>query len=77
MVSRLSYSFFPLPSPIIILAKFFLLKNIFIAVLFLFSVSSLAQDEFDPGFGDEGGGDAADAPGAVAGRRPAGGGRAG
>jgi hypothetical protein len=41
-----------------------MLKNIFIAVLFLFSVSSLAQDEFDPGFGDEGGGDAADAPGA-------------
>ena len=41
-----------------------MLKNIFITVLFLFSVSSFAQDEFDPGFGDEGGGDAADAPGA-------------
>jgi hypothetical protein len=41
-----------------------MLKNIFITVLFLFSVSSFAQDEFDdPGFGDEGGGDAADAPG--------------
>lgn len=41
-----------------------MLKNIFFTILFLFSVSSFAQDEFDPGFGDEGGGDAADAPGA-------------
>ena len=40
-----------------------MLKNIFFTILFLFSVSSFAQDEYDPGFGDEGDGDAADAPG--------------
>lgn len=41
-----------------------MLKNIFFTILFLFSVSSFAQDEIDPGFGYEGDGDAADAPAA-------------
>lgn len=38
------------------------LKSFLFLILFFISSSAMAQDEFDPGFGDEGGGDAADAP---------------
>ena len=41
-----------------------MLKNIFLRYYFYFLYRLFAQDEFDPGFGDEGGGDATDAPGA-------------
>ena len=41
-----------------------MLKHILFSFFLVFSVSAFAQDEFDPGFGDEGGGDAADAPAA-------------
>ena len=39
-------------------------KNLFIVFLIL-STAAIAQDEFDPGFGEEGSGDAADAPNAL------------
>lgn len=38
------------------------LKSFLFLILFFISSSAMAQDEFDPGFGDEGGSDAADAP---------------
>lgn len=41
-----------------------MLKHILFSFFLVFSFSAFAQDEFDPGFGDEGSGDAADAPAA-------------
>ena len=39
-----------------------MLKHFLFIFFVTFSTIIFAQDEFDPGFGDEGGGDAADAP---------------
>ena len=39
-----------------------MLKHILFSFFLVFSVFAFAQDSEDPGFGDEGGGDAADAP---------------
>ena len=41
-----------------------MLKHILFIFFVTFSTIIFAQDEEDPGFGDEGGGDAADAPAA-------------
>jgi hypothetical protein len=43
-----------------------MLKHILFSFFLVFSVFTFAQDSVDPGFGDEGGGDAADAPNAPA-----------
>ena len=39
-----------------------MLKKICLLFFLILSTAAIAQDEFDPGFGEEGGGDAADAP---------------
>lgn len=41
-----------------------MLKKICLLFFLILSTAAIAQDEFDPGFGEEGGGDAADAPNA-------------
>lgn len=41
-----------------------MLKKICLLFFLILSTAAIAQDEFDPGFGDEGSGDAADAPNA-------------
>lgn len=41
-----------------------MLKKICLFFFLILSTAAIAQDEIDPGFGDEGGGDAADAPAA-------------
>lgn len=39
-----------------------MLKKICLLFFLILSSAAIAQDEFDPGFGEEGSGDAADAP---------------
>lgn len=39
-----------------------MLKKICLLFFLILSTAAIAQDEFDPGFGEEGSGDAADAP---------------
>ena len=41
-----------------------MLKKICLLFFLILSTAAIAEDEIDPGFGDEGGGDAADAPAA-------------
>lgn len=41
-----------------------MLKKICLLFFLILSTAAIAQDEFDPGFGEEGSGDAADAPNA-------------
>ena len=41
-----------------------MLKKICLLFFLILSTAAIAQDEFDPGFGEEGDGDAADAPNA-------------